>query len=55
MDELRERRIDKAIAGFKRARQMYALSKLLEQLKTNPENFTAHLDRLRLPLPPKGF
>ena len=49
----KDRRIDRAIRQFQTARKIYDLQKLQRALIERPETFTAHIHRLRLPLPSK--
>lgn len=49
----RDQAIDLAISQFQKARKLYDLRQLQKELDTNPASFTAHVHRLRLPLPSK--
>lgn len=55
MDQLKERRIDRAIANAERALKLFRINQVRRDLVERPETFTAHIHRLRLPLPPKGL
>lgn len=53
INEKRDQAIDVATAQYLKARKLYDLRKLAKELETNPERFTAHVHKLRLPLPSK--
>ena len=53
MDELKRKRVDKAIERYRKVRLTIELRRATREILADRETLTSVINRLRLPLPPK--